>query len=78
MRPASTCLKMCIRDSPETEGEDKSIPADPEVRNFSYTIVDGKVYYRENSRMNPVEVSVTAANRIKGLIGIRDLSLIHI
>ena len=59
-------------DDPETEGEDKSIPADPEVRNFSYTIVDGKVYYRENSRMNPIEVSVTAANRIKGLIGIRD------
>ena len=61
-----------VMDDPEIEGEDKSIPADPEVRNFSYTIVDGKVYYRENSRMNPVEVSVTAANRIKGLIGIRD------
>ena len=61
-----------VMDDPETESEDKSIPADPEVRNFSYTIVDGKVYYRENSRMNPVEVSVTAANRIKGLIGIRD------
>ena len=61
-----------VMDDPETEGEDTSIPADPEVRNFSYTIVDGKVYYRENSRMNPVEVSVTAANRIKGLIGIRD------
>ena len=61
-----------VMDDPETEGEDKSIPADPEVRNFSYTIVDGKVYYRENSRMNPIEVSVTAANRIKGLIGIRD------
>ena len=61
-----------VMDDPEIEGEDKSIPADPEVRNFSYTIVDGKVYYRENSRMNPIEVSVTAANRIKGLIGIRD------
>ena len=61
-----------VMDDPETEGEDRSIPADPEVRNFSYTIVDGKVYYRENSRMNPVEVSVTAANRIKGLTGIRD------
>ena len=61
-----------VMDDPETKGEDTSIPADPEVRNFSYTIVDGKVYYRENSRMNPVEVSVTAANRIKGLIGIRD------
>ena len=54
------------------EEEDKSIPADPEVRNFSYTVVDGKIYYRENSRMNPVEVSVTAENRIKGMIGIRD------
>ena len=59
-------------DDPEAEDEDKSIPADPDVRNFSYTVVDGQVYYRENSRMNPVEVSVTAANRIKGLIGIRD------
>ena len=61
-----------VIDDPEAEGEDKSIPADPEVRNFSYTVVDGQVYYRENSRMNPVEVSVTAANRIKGLISIRD------
>lgn len=61
-----------VMDDPEAEDEDKSIPADPEVRNFSYTVVDGQVYYRENSRMNPVEVSVTAANRIKGLIGIRD------
>ena len=56
----------------ELEGEDRSIEADPTVRNFSYTLVDGKIYYRENSRMNPIEVSVTAANRIKGLIGIRD------
>ena len=61
-----------VIDDPEAEGEDKSIPADPNVRNFSYTVVDGQVYYRENSRMNLVEVSVTAANRIKGLIGIRD------
>ena len=52
--------------------EDLSIPADPAVRNFSYTIVDGTIYYRENSRMHPVDVSMTAANRIKGLIGIRD------
>lgn len=56
----------------ELEEEDKSIPADPTVRNFSYTLVDGSVYFRENSRMNPVEVSATAENRIKGLIGIRD------
>lgn len=52
--------------------EDRSIPADPLVRNFSYTIVDGEIYYRENSRMHPVEVSDTAKNRIKGLIGIRE------
>ena len=54
------------------EDEDLSIPADPSVRNFSYTLVDGKVYYRENSRMTPVNASVTAENRIKGLIGIRE------
>ena len=54
------------------EEEDLSIPADPSVRNFSFTLVDGKVYYRENSRMSPVNASVTAENRIKGLIGIRD------
>ena len=59
-------------DDPEAAEEDRSIPADPYTRNFSYTIVDGKVYYRENSRMNPVEVSATAESRIKGLIGIRD------
>ncbi len=54
------------------EEEDRSIPADPAVRNFSYTISDGAVYYRENSRMYPVEVSVTAENRIRGMIAIRD------
>ena len=56
-----------------TEGtEEKSIPADPTVKNFSFTIVAGKVYYRQNSVMNPVETSVTGENRIKGMIGIRD------
>ena len=54
------------------ENEDASIPADPNVRNFSFTLVDGKLYFRENSRMNPIETSVTAANRIKGMIAIRD------
>ena len=52
--------------------EDLSIPALPTVRNFSYAVVDGKLYYRENSRMNPVDVSATAESRIKGLIAIRD------
>ena len=56
----------------ELEGEDQSIEADPTVRNFSYTLVEGKLYYRENSRMNPVEVSKTAESRIRGMIGLRD------
>lgn len=52
--------------------EDLSIPSSPDVRNFSYTIVDGKIYFRENSRMTPADVSATAENRIKGMIAIRD------
>ena len=56
----------------ELEEEDNSIPADPTVRNFSYTVLDDRIYFRENSRMSPVEVSATAENRIKGMIGIRD------
>ena len=56
----------------ELTEEDNSIPADPEVRNFSYTVVDDKIYYRENSRMTPVECSSTAENRIKGMIALRD------
>ncbi|MDY3031313.1 MAG: hypothetical protein SOS24_06085, partial [Clostridia bacterium] len=52
--------------------EDLSIPADPNVKNFSYTVVDGDIYFRENSRMNKVDVSLTAQNRIKGMIEIRD------
>ena len=54
------------------EEEDRSIPADPSVKNFSYTVVDGQVYYRENSLMPPVEVSVTAENRIRGMIELRE------
>jgi len=56
----------------ELAEEDTSIPADPTVRNFSYTVVDDKIYYRENSRMTPVDCSATAENRIKGMIRIRD------
>lgn len=54
------------------EETDGSIPADPSVPNFSYTVSEGKIYYRQNSRMNPVELSVTGANRVKGMIAIRD------
>lgn len=56
----------------ELAEEDNSIPADPTVRNFSYTVLDDNIYFRENSRMAPVEVSATAENRIKGMIRIRD------
>ena len=59
-------------DLSETEGELKSIAADPAVRNFSYTITDGTIYFRENSRMYPTEISETAKKRISGMIGIRD------
>ncbi|WP_368294549.1 DEAD/DEAH box helicase family protein [Dehalobacter sp. TBBPA1] len=55
-----------------SDDEDASIPADPNVRNFSYCLVDGEIYYRENSKMNRVGTSVTAAGRIKGMIAIRD------
>ena len=59
-------------DDLEAEDEDLSIPADPDVRNFSFTVVDGKIHYCENSRMNPVDVSATAESRIKGMIAICD------
>ena len=56
----------------EIDEEDNSIPADPTVRNFSYTVLDDKIYFRENSRMSPAIVSATAENRIKGMVAIRD------
>ncbi len=54
------------------ESEDLSVPADPNVKNFSFTVVEDKVYYRSDSRMTPVDVSATAESRIKGMIEIRD------
>ena len=57
----------------EPEFEDLSIPADPNVKNFSYCIRDEDVYYRENSRMNLVDTNETAKNRIKGMIGMRSI-----
>ena len=55
-----------------SDEQELSVPADPNVRNFSFTLVDGRVYFRENGRMHPASVSMTAENRIKGLIQIRD------
>lgn len=62
------------RDQQEefTEETEESIPADPSVRNFSFTLVDGNIYYRENSRMKRIEMSLTAENRVKGMMEIRD------
>ena len=83
-RPLSELLHQAMQringEIPEYESEidqisdeqDKSIPADPNVRNFSYALVDGKIYFRENDRMTPASASMTAENRIKGLLGIRD------
>lgn len=62
------------RDQQEefAEETEESIPADPSVRNFSFTLVDGTIYYRENSRMKKIGMSLTAENRVKGLMAIRD------
>lgn len=59
-----------LDDLPVEEAD--TLPADPSVRNFSFAVVDGKLYFRENSRMDPVSISATAEQRIRGLIGIRD------
>ena len=83
-RPLSELLSEAMQridgEIPEQEAEideisdeqDNSIPADPDVRNFSYTLVGGQVYFRENDRMTPATLSMTAVNRVKGLLEIRD------
>ena len=83
-RPLSELLHEAMQringEIPEYESEidqisdeqDNSIPADPNVRNFSYTLVNGQIYFRENDRMTPATLSMTAANRVKGLLEIRD------
>ena len=55
-----------------SDGQDEAIPADPSVKNFSYTLVNGKVYFRENNVMTPANLSMTAESRVKGLVEIRD------
>lgn len=59
-------------DDELADDDEEYIPADPSVRNFSYTVYDGKIYYRENSLMREIKAGVTAENRIKGMIAIRD------
>ena len=61
-------------DDFELTETDRSIPADPAVRNFSFTNVDGKVYYRENSKMNPVELPALTAERVLGMIELRNVT----
>ena len=83
-RPLSELLHQAMQringEIPEYESEidqisdeqDNSILADPNVRNFSYTLVNGQIYFRENDRMTPATLSMTAENRVKGLLEIRD------
>lgn len=59
-------------DEFDREMADQTIPADPDVKNYSYTLVDDKVYYRENSVMKPVDMKDSMLERIKGMVGIRD------
>ena len=64
---------VALEQEDELEGTAKAtLPADPDVRNFSFTLVNGEIYFRENSIMSKIEVSLTAQNRIKGMIAIRD------
>ena len=67
-----TYIEADLPDLGEGEQIDASIPADPSVKNYSYTVVDGEVYYRENSRMVRPELNTTAAERVKGMVGLRD------
>ena len=83
-RPLSELLHEAMQringEIPEYESEidqisdeqDNSIPADPNVRNFSYTLVNGQIYFRENDCMTPATLSMTTENRVKGLLEIRD------
>ena len=65
-------IEEAVLDELDGEVADQTIPADPEVKNYSYTLVDDKVYYRENSIMKPVEMKDSMLERIKGMVGIRD------
>ena len=62
-----------VPDIAETEAERRTLPADPNVKNFSYTVVEGEVYYRENSVMTQVELSGNAKDRVVGMVGLRQI-----
>ena len=67
-----TYQKAALPELGEGEDIDDSLPADPDVKNYSYTVVDGAVYFRENSRMVRPDLNATAEARVKGLVGLRD------
>jgi len=67
-----TYIEAELPDLGENEAIDTSIPADPNVKNYSYTVVDGDVYYRENSRMVMTNLNATAQERVKGMVELRD------
>lgn len=61
------------RETPELEDNASVLPADPTVKNFSYTVVDGEVYFRENSIMSPVDLNDTTKGRVKGMVELRQI-----
>ena len=68
-----TAVEIAAPDVADAEAQRKTLPADPEVKNFSYTVVDGEVFYRENSVMTQVELSDTAKGRVTGMVELRQI-----
>ena len=68
-----TAVEIAAPDVADAEAQRKTLPADPAVKNFSYTVVDGEIYYRENSIMTQVELSDTAKGRVTGMVELRQI-----
>ena len=68
-----TAVEIAAPDVADAEAQRKTLPADPTVKNFSYTVVDGEIYYRENSIMTQVELSDTAKGRVTGMVELRQI-----
>ena len=68
-----TTAEIAAPDVADAEAQRKTLPADPTVKNFSYTVVDGDIYYRENSIMTPIELSDNAKGRVAGMVELRQI-----
>jgi N12 class adenine-specific DNA methylase len=68
-----TAMEIAAPDVADAEAQRKTLPADPTVKNFSYTVVDGEIYYRENSIMTQIELSDTAKGRVTGMVELRQI-----